>query len=173
MTKVVPVPAALSAWIEPPCFWTMLNTIARPRPVPLSFVVKNGSKIFSRVSRDMPVPVSETRILTAASSSSARTVSSPVPAMASQALAKRLRKTCSSCSGSTQMTISSGTSVRRSRTPLMSRVRPSWAQAPPTRPRSSTNRGFGSRPRANPSRSLTIVLTRIVSPKMSFRPRLR
>ena len=38
------------------------STIARPRPVPLPtpFVVKNGSKIFARVSSDMPDPSSAT-----------------------------------------------------------------------------------------------------------------
>src|SRR5512143_2482420 len=46
----VPLPFSLSTSICPLCFWTILNTIARPSPVPLSFVVKKGSKSFSTVS---------------------------------------------------------------------------------------------------------------------------
>ena len=47
------------------CF-TIPNTVARPRPVPLpvSFVVKNGSKIRPRVTSSMPVPVSVTASIT-------------------------------------------------------------------------------------------------------------
>jgi hypothetical protein len=55
--------------------------------------------------------------------------------------------------------------------PLMSRAA-ELAQAPRS-VRSVRRTVAGSRPRAKPSRSLTMVLTRIVSPKMSFRPRLR
>ena len=42
------------------------NTMLRPRPVPLpgSFVVKNGSKIWLMISAVMPVPVSLTSIIT-------------------------------------------------------------------------------------------------------------
>ena len=44
---------------------TMPYTVARPSPVPLplSFVVKNGSKILDSVSESMPVPVSRDRHL--------------------------------------------------------------------------------------------------------------
>src|SRR5690606_425316 len=39
MRTTAPPPAALSAWITPPCSSTIFLTIARPSPVPLSFVV--------------------------------------------------------------------------------------------------------------------------------------
>ena len=61
MENVVPLPSMLCTSIYPPCCFTIEYTVARPRPVPLflSFVVKKGSKICSRLSRAIPAPVSE------------------------------------------------------------------------------------------------------------------
>ena len=43
----------------PPCFSMMPRLTQRPRPVPCSpLVVKKGSKMWSRASGSMPVPVS-------------------------------------------------------------------------------------------------------------------
>jgi len=49
--------------MKPPWLLTMPLTVESPRPVPLSgpLVVKNGSKMRSRISGGMPVPVSVTR----------------------------------------------------------------------------------------------------------------
>ena len=62
MRKVAPAPGALSTSMWPWLWVTAAYTVDSPRPVPLSFslVVKKGSKICSRTSSGMPVPVSET-----------------------------------------------------------------------------------------------------------------
>ena len=53
----------------PPCCSTMPNTIARPRPVPLSpLVVKNGSNTRSWTSALMPTPESATSMMPCPSS---------------------------------------------------------------------------------------------------------
>ncbi len=63
MVRVVPSPIRLSADIVPWCSRTMARDTLSPRPVPfpVSFVVKNGSKIISSLSRGIPVPVSVIR----------------------------------------------------------------------------------------------------------------
>ena len=57
--------AAFTSTVPPLCL-TIPNTVERPSPVPLpiSFVVKNGSKIFSMISGGMPSPVSSTSMRT-------------------------------------------------------------------------------------------------------------
>ena len=57
---VVPWPRSLSISMAPRWARTMPSTAASPSPRPVNFVVKKGSKIFSRVSSSMPQPVSVT-----------------------------------------------------------------------------------------------------------------
>src|SRR5688572_32458709 len=45
-------------WIEPPLRSTNFLASGKPIPVPRDFVVKNGSKTFSRLSAGIPSPVS-------------------------------------------------------------------------------------------------------------------
>jgi len=95
----------------------MPYTIARPRPVPLpvSLVVKNGSKTFDRVASSMPIPMSVTASITYAplrmsgwqctwvSSSSTLAVSIvslPPCGIASRAFTARLSTICVICVGS-------------------------------------------------------------------------
>ena len=56
MVTVVPSPGALPMAIEPPCSSTIFLTVARPRPVPARFVVKNGSKTLSTISAGIGAP---------------------------------------------------------------------------------------------------------------------
>ena len=58
--KVVPTPGALRTVIRPPFCAMIPATAAKPSPVPLpiGFVVKNGSKIRALVAASMPLPVS-------------------------------------------------------------------------------------------------------------------
>src|ERR1051326_4758423 len=58
--NVVPAPGVLSAKISPPWRCTTWCATASPRPVPVHFVVKSGSKMWRSVSSDMPAPVSRT-----------------------------------------------------------------------------------------------------------------
>ena len=58
--KVEPRPGRDSTRIAPPAWRTMPYTVARPRPVPVSLVVKNGSKMRERISSVMPQPPSFT-----------------------------------------------------------------------------------------------------------------
>ena len=60
--KVEPTPSALSSMIAPWWLRTILYTMDKPSPVPMprSFVVKNGSKILSRIFSGIPTPVSDT-----------------------------------------------------------------------------------------------------------------
>jgi hypothetical protein len=62
--NVEPLPGVETTSIHPPCSRTMPHVTLSPRPVPspTSFVVKNGSKIRSRVASSIPVPVSWTSI---------------------------------------------------------------------------------------------------------------
>ena len=69
----------------------MLNP--SPVPLPWDLVVKNGSKILSRISGAMPVPVSVTRISTPSSVGSVPTVTRPPGWQASMALVTRLSTT--------------------------------------------------------------------------------
>ncbi len=67
MTRnVVPLPTEVSSSIRPPWAATILPLTARPSPVPspTSRVVKNGSKIRSRISAGIPCPVSRTSAIT-------------------------------------------------------------------------------------------------------------
>src|SRR5439155_22092729 len=66
--KVVPRFTWVWYWSAPPCFCTIRAAIDNPRPVPFSFVVKNGSKSLFSISGGMPFPVSVTsRIATSVS----------------------------------------------------------------------------------------------------------
>jgi hypothetical protein len=60
--NVVPFPTSLRTSIRPPLRSTMPSTVDKPRPVPDSsaLVVKNGSKIRSRVAASIPHPLSLT-----------------------------------------------------------------------------------------------------------------
>ena len=64
--NVAPAPTALSTPTAPPIFWTSCLTIASPSPVPPNWRVvepsacRNASKILSRASGRMPIPVSAT-----------------------------------------------------------------------------------------------------------------
>ena len=60
MVNVVPSPTSESTSMVPPWLEMMPETIESPSPVPLSLVVKNGSKIRRRASGGIPVPVSAT-----------------------------------------------------------------------------------------------------------------
>ncbi len=152
--NVVPRPGSLSTQMVPPLCVTIPKTVARPSPVPWpsGLVVKNGSKIRSRVAASIPIPVSLTASRTCgpgrtptcsranASSSSTLAVSMvtrPPRGMASRALTTRFMTTCSSWPGSASTplpapreTIESSTSSRITRrsigaSPSMTRVRSS------------------------------------------------
>ncbi len=57
--NAAPPSVRLRALTCPPC-WTMIFcTTARPRPVPLALVVKNGRNNLSRTSAEMPAPLSK------------------------------------------------------------------------------------------------------------------
>ncbi len=118
--NVVPLPASFRTSTQPKCWWTMLWTVARPRPLPTPgfLVVKNGSKTCSTTSAGMPSPVSVTESRTKrpgraggwisrhdASSTTLplSIVSRPPSGMASRALTHRLTITCSTCVRSAQM----------------------------------------------------------------------
>lgn len=62
MWNVVPIPTSLATSIHPWCCCTMPKTVASPIPVPfpMSFVVKNGSKMRGRFSGGIPQPLSLT-----------------------------------------------------------------------------------------------------------------
>jgi len=64
--KVVPRPGSESTVMNPPACFTIPYTVASPNPVPLpvSFVVKNGSKARALVCSSMPMPVSDTASMT-------------------------------------------------------------------------------------------------------------
>jgi len=68
--NIDPTPTALDAVKEPPWSWIIFCETDSPSPVPLpgSFVVKNGSKTFCKVSSDMPWPLSFTSMKTDMSS---------------------------------------------------------------------------------------------------------
>ena len=55
---------SLDTLIAPPCPRTMPMTAENPSPLPVNFVVKNGSKMRARVASSMPHPVSVTSMLT-------------------------------------------------------------------------------------------------------------
>ena len=100
--NVDPCPSVDSTTTRPPACVTVPCTDARPSPVPspISFVVKNGSKMFSSRSGAMPVPVSATRDagMGPASRTTVSAVMRSVPpsGIASRALIARFTRTCSS-----------------------------------------------------------------------------
>ena len=55
---IVPPSGGHSSVSDPPCSSAVRRAIGSPRPPPRAFVVKNGSKICSRISPGMPGPVS-------------------------------------------------------------------------------------------------------------------
>jgi len=65
-SNVDPSPGALRTRTSPRLCFRIPHTVESPSPVPLpaSFVVKNGSKRRDRVAASMPVPSSDTEILT-------------------------------------------------------------------------------------------------------------
>jgi len=65
----------------------------RPVPSPTSLVVKNGSKIRSRISAGTPGPVSPISTRARSPSRAVRTVSVPVPPIANTALSMRFVQT--------------------------------------------------------------------------------
>src|SRR4029450_6314254 len=95
ISTVAPAPGVLSTSMRPPCAVTTWWLIASPRPVPrpTSFVVKNGSKMWSRTSGTMPGPSS--RMRTSTTSPSHRVVIQMFPRSrtASQAFASTFMKT--------------------------------------------------------------------------------
>ena len=111
MEKAAPVPATLVTVMEPSWASTMRRQMARPRPVPLSFVVANGSKIFSSDSGGIPGPLSTTSIKIPASfresdplgsvnRSRTETRRCPCGCKASRAFSNRFKMTCLICVGS-------------------------------------------------------------------------
>src|SRR5262245_49325567 len=64
--NTLPLPTVVATSTAPPSPVTMPCTSERPRPVPTptSLVVKNGSKIFSKISAGMPLPESDTAMTT-------------------------------------------------------------------------------------------------------------
>src|SRR5437867_6613161 len=95
--KMAPRPSDLLATrMLAPCVLAMLAQIASPRPDPRSFVVMNGSKMFARSSSGMPGPVSSISTTVRPSRRARRTVSVPPGSMASSALMRRFKKSCSS-----------------------------------------------------------------------------
>src|SRR5215475_8300155 len=86
------LPGSDSTRRSPWClFTTMRQEMSSPRPVPspTSLVVKNGSKIRSRISAGTPGPVSPISTSARSLSRAVRTVSVPVPPMANTALSIR------------------------------------------------------------------------------------
>ena len=104
----MPRPGSLTIWIAPRCSSMIRWQSARPRPSPLSLVVKNGVKSRERVASGMPWPSSSTWISamlrwpcptsTLAKSgfmlSRVTRVRRPPAVIASTALRTRLWKTC-------------------------------------------------------------------------------
>src|SRR3990172_2044964 len=104
--KLVPSPGLVFTIIFPPWSSMMPWLTARPSPVPLptGFVVKKGSKSFSRFSSLIPGPVSLNSTSTKFASASfiflVVMVRVPLPSSASAAFMIMFRKTCWSCEGS-------------------------------------------------------------------------
>ena len=140
----VPAPRSLSMRTSPPCWSTILRTIERPRPVPASFVVKNGSKTWASVARlDARRPVSSTASRTASpSDGDAHRAASPPSFIASSAFITRLRTTCLSFSGSP-------TSTQSLREVALDRRR----RAPPRGPCSRSSTSSTSLPKCTSSRT--------------------
>src|SRR5690606_22531132 len=110
MRKVVPRPGSLATRIRPPMSLTRRRTIESPSPVPCGFVVWKSSKMRSRSSGAIPLPVSATVITTrrpsAATSASVVTVTEPPPFWRlSSAFTTRFSTTRRSDIGSVETTI--------------------------------------------------------------------
>ena len=62
----MPTPTSLHTPMKPPLCLTIPYAVESPNPVPLplSLVVKNGSKIFGITASLIPTPVSEMEIIT-------------------------------------------------------------------------------------------------------------
>ena len=88
----------------PPCSSAVRCASARPSPVPPGFVVKNGWKIRSRSSGATPAPPSSirtrTRGVSAPSSPSVETRTTPPGGVASAAFSSRFNTAASSCAAS-------------------------------------------------------------------------
>src|ERR1700722_15619283 len=102
MIKVEPLPGSLSASILPRCSRATRWEMARPRPVPFSLVVKNGSNTLSRFSLEMPMPVSWILILRRGAlhsfwAMSVEMVKAPLVPIASSAFNSRFMTTCCNC----------------------------------------------------------------------------
>ena len=54
--NTLPLPGWLSTTILPPCWSTILEQMAKPRPTPSAFVVKKGLKMVSMILGSMPYP---------------------------------------------------------------------------------------------------------------------
>src|SRR4051812_20819740 len=112
MVNWAPRPGSLSTSIVPPFACTRLRQMERPRPVPLFFVVKNGSKRRARTFGSMPGPLSRTAMRTWPLSLHVRVVIEPPPGIASTALKSRFNTTWSS---SSRMPCTGGSACRSSR----------------------------------------------------------
>src|SRR5207244_8444664 len=75
---------------EPPASSIRLRTIAKPKPVPLCLVVKNGSHIFAHISGEIHAPVSETEKLISRSLTDNSIVTWPPAGVACSAFKTRL-----------------------------------------------------------------------------------
>ncbi len=101
--KVEPSPSTLLTSIVPPRRWVNFLVMESPRPVPPCSRVlepstcRNSSKMYSRASEEIPIPVSETAILSEASSTAAESFTSPSSVNLS-ALLRRLMMICFSLS---------------------------------------------------------------------------
>src|SRR5213596_3763646 len=99
--KVVPRLSSLSTVIRAPCRSRMAYVMESPSPVPCGpLVVKNGSKIRSRIVGEMPTPVWPTVTTTAPSTTAVVSVSTPPSGIASTALRIRFVSASRSSTGS-------------------------------------------------------------------------
>src|SRR4029079_5145058 len=97
--------ARVSCQRRPPCASTIERLIASPSPVPLAFVITNGSNSASAISGEIPGPLSSTAMRTKPGPSGAAVTRTTRPSdrasSASTALASRLCSTASICTRST------------------------------------------------------------------------
>jgi hypothetical protein len=120
----------------------MACTIGSPSPDPSAFVVKNGSKMRSRISGGTPRPLSSTRISTWSGSSPTRheNRTQPPAGTASMAFSPRFITTCCRRSSS-PATGGTASKSRRTRTPRFSAGPPSSVSTRSSTGATST--GFG------------------------------
>ncbi len=86
-----PPESRLRAVISPPCSSAIRLAMGRPRPVPASWVEKNGSKILFSSDSSIPGPSSPTTILASPALCSTNTSTWPPFGAARRAFSKRLR----------------------------------------------------------------------------------